>query len=156
MKTYQLYLLVALMQIAGANAESIRLQLDSMSVSTLRNYSGEKVILAGYLCHEHGWSILSPSEQESKSFNYQHAVWVEIANREKWKFLWTPFHGGVEVEGFLRADPKKRYGHLGAFDAELTDARVHGVPSRLLGVIAAITGALLLFSVGLKTVLPKR
>ncbi len=141
---FRIWLLFLLMQLSCAAAAVPRLQLDSPTVSTLQAHSGQRVVLTGYFHYGFESSTLLPAKQKPEEFNFDQAVWVELADGQERRFIGLPFDGSIKVEGVLNAVPGQGYGHLGGFHAELKDARIEGVISRDLWIIVGIAGVMCL------------
>jgi hypothetical protein len=123
--------LLFLARIAFAADAPARLQLSSTSLSELRAHSGQRVVLSGHFRRGFEVSALWPAKQKLEELDHERAVWVEFVDGEEWKFLGFSFQGSLEIEGTLKANPGESYGHLGGFDAELTEARIKSVVPRL-------------------------
>ncbi|HEV7404190.1 MAG TPA: hypothetical protein VGO11_14715 [Chthoniobacteraceae bacterium] len=118
-----------------------RQQLNPASLPPLQKHSGEIVVLIGYYDYGFEVSEMAPSESTIDKIS-EPTVWVKLGKGESWKFLGFAFHGELQIEGRLNAVPGARYGHLGACDAELVEAKVQQTPRRLLSVLVALLLAL--------------
>lgn len=139
MRILQVFALLFLLPpCSSATVATPRLRLDSTSLSALQSHSGQRVVLIGYFDYGFEGSALLPTKQRQEELDYSRAVWVEFADNEGMKFLGFPFHGSLKVDGLLEAKAGERYGHLGAFDVKLKDARIEGILFRNVGVLIVI------------------
>ncbi len=132
---------LSLTPFASADSALPRLRLESESLSSLQSHSGQRVILTGYFRGDFEASDLFPTKDQARGtaqLSFDRTVWVDFAKDEDWKFFGLPFSGTLEIEGVLKAEPGGRYGHLGGFDAELTDSRIRGLLPRQIGVFSIL------------------
>jgi hypothetical protein len=142
-----------LVQLAWAADGPRQLQLGPQSFSELQPHSGQKVILTGYFIHRFEMSTLFPSKQGPKDLDFEDfkgSVWVDFVDGEDSKFWGLPFGGRLRIEGTLETGSvgtDRRYGHLGFYNARLTDARVVGLlPRQWATILVASTAMLLMIS----------
>ena len=98
----------------------------------IERYDGRKVRIRGYLIVAFEGTAVYPDPR----FDISRAIWLEMRSRP---VLYQIFmvRGEVTVGGTLRIRQGTKYGHFGAYNAELEDAEILMPPSCVLVVLAA-------------------